>query len=64
TPLTWDEVATIEPDGIRLGDVAARLAADPWEGMPTLDLAPASESVGRALEEAGIVLEPFDRFRS
>ena len=63
TPLAWDEVATIEPDGIRLGDVAARLAADPGEGMPVLDHAPASESVGRALEEAEIVLEPFDRFR-
>lgn len=30
-PIAWDEVDTIAPAGIRLRDVEARLARDPWE---------------------------------
>jgi DNA ligase D len=47
TPITWDEVATVEPDSLTLGTVPARLAAygDPWAGMSDhpQDLAPLLE---------------------
>lgn len=62
-PLTWEEVETIAPDQVRMGDVAPRLEADPWADMPRLDLSAAATSVTTALDTAGIVLAPFDRFR-
>jgi bifunctional non-homologous end joining protein LigD len=62
-PLHWAEVETIDPDAIRIEEAPSRLDADPWEDMPTIDIAPAAALVSRALEDAGIVLEPFDRFR-
>lgn len=61
-PLTWEEVGSVDPDGIRLGDAIDR--ADPWEGAEPVDPTPAVERVRHALEEAGIELEPFQRFRS
>jgi len=64
TPLSWDEVAKIAPGGVKMGDVARRLESDPWERATVHDLAPVSEAVSDALDEAGIVLEPFDRFRA
>lgn len=64
TPLSWDELDTIEPDGIRLGAVDERLSADPWSEMKPLDLSPAVTAVESAIDEAGIVIENFDRFRS
>jgi bifunctional non-homologous end joining protein LigD len=63
-PLSWEEVETVEPDQVRLGEVAPRLEADPWAGMPDLDLRAPAESVAAALDAAGIELAPFDRFRS
>lgn len=62
-PITWDEVMTVDPDGVRLGDVGPRLEDDPWSGLEPMDLAPAVETVAGALDELGIVLQPFDRFR-
>lgn len=62
TPLTWDEVDTVEPDGVHLGDAGDR--TDPWQELSPIDLSEPTESVAQALEEAGITLEPFDRFRS
>lgn len=62
-PLGWDEVDTIDPDGIRLGDIALRLDADPWQGLAPVDISPAVGTVAGALDRAGIVLGPFDRFR-
>ncbi|HLF61014.1 MAG TPA: non-homologous end-joining DNA ligase [Acidimicrobiia bacterium] len=64
TPIGWDELGSIEPDGIGLRDVDQRLEDDPWGEQKPLDLFPAVESVERALATAGIELEPFDRFRS
>jgi bifunctional non-homologous end joining protein LigD len=63
-PLTWDEVDEIAPDGIGLYQIGDRLERDPWPDLKSIDLSPAVESVGEALEKAGITLEPFDRFRS
>lgn len=62
TPLAWDEVDTVEPDGIRLGTVLDR--ADPWQDLTPVDLTSPTEAVARSLEEANIELEPFDRFRA
>lgn len=64
TPLAWSEVDTVAPDGIGLRDVEERLDADPWTGIEPLDLTSVVGAVEAALDEAGISLEPFDRFRS
>lgn len=63
-PLAWNEVDQIEPDGIHLHDVEARLDLDPWSGLEPVDLEGVADRVETDLEEAGITLEPFDRFRS
>jgi DNA primase len=64
TPITWDELESIGPDGVGLKSVDQRLEDDPWGKPNLIDLSPAVESVQSALVEAGIELEPFDRFRS
>ncbi len=64
SPLAWDELGSVEPDGVRMGDVEGRLRRDPWAGVEPIDITPALGSVGAALDEAGIDLQPFDRFRS
>lgn len=63
-PLAWEELDAVDPDAIRLADVADRLDADPWADSVAVDLADLSEPVDEALAAAGIELEPFDRFRS
>ena len=62
-PLAWEELSTIEPGGITMGSVGGRLESDPWANAPVLDPIPAAETVDAALADAGIELEPFDRFR-
>jgi len=64
SPLGWDELDEVHPAGVTLRTVADRLASNPWADAPLLDLTEAGEAVDRALGEAGIELEPFDRFRS
>ena len=64
TPITWRELDELEPDGVRLGDAGRRLNEDPWSDMKSADLEKASVHVAEELSTAGIVLEPFDRFRS
>lgn len=64
TPIAWDELDGIDPNGVRLGDAVRRLAAaDPWDA-PSQDFTRVAPAVEDALAEAGIELEPFDRFRS
>lgn len=63
-PLHWEELETVEPNELRLPTIDGRLDLDPWADLEPVDVSPAVESVDRALEAAGIVLEPFDRFRS
>lgn len=63
-PLAWDEVDAIEPNEIGLRSIEARLEADPWSGIGPFDLAPVVTDVAAALDDSGIGLEPFDRFRS
>lgn len=64
TPITWAELDELEPDGVRLVDVEQRLDGDPWNDMRPADLEDASVRLAEELSAAGIVLEPFDRFRS
>lgn len=64
TPLTWDEVDTVDPDGVTLLNVEERLDTDRWGDPTSTDLSSRVETVEEALEDAGIDLEPFDRFRS
>jgi bifunctional non-homologous end joining protein LigD len=63
-PLAWEELDAVDPDSIRLGDVADRLEADASADVPEADLSELSDTVERRLGDAGIDLEPFDRFRS
>lgn len=63
-PLVWEEIDTIAPDGIGLHAIEKRLEADPWAALEPIGLAATAHLVDRALDEAGIHLEPFDRFRS
>lgn len=64
TQLSWDELADVDPNGIVMGEALDRLGLDPWGELPTHDFGPVAETVDEALSEAGIELEPFDRFRS
>lgn len=63
TPIGWEELYEVDPDGVTFGTARARLEADPWEGDKPIDVGAAIVPVRAALGEVGIVLEPFDRFR-
>ena len=63
-PIVWDEVDDVDPNRIHIDDVASRLDLDPWGGHSPLDLRETAANVAAALDETGIALEPFDRFRS
>jgi bifunctional non-homologous end joining protein LigD len=63
-PISWDEIDEIDPDGVRLLAVDQRLDRDPWSGLEAQDLTGVAAAVDDALDDAGIQLEPFDRFRS
>ena len=63
-PLAWDEGDSISPDGIRLRSVEQRLTSDPWADLEPIDVNDAATDVSEAINEAGIRLEPFNRFRS
>ena len=63
-PLSWEEVGSVEPDGIGLRSIEERLVSDPWTDVAPADLTPAVEAVEQSLSDAGIELKPFDRFRS
>jgi bifunctional non-homologous end joining protein LigD len=66
TPITWDQVDDVDPDGIRLGDFDPGGVADPLaeaESTP-VDLRAAMRAVEEAAAASGLEAEPFDRFRS
>ncbi len=63
-PISWDEIEEIDPDGVKLPEVGGRFGRDPWSGLEAQDLEGPAGAVEGALDEAGIELEPFDRFRS
>ncbi|MGA7229007.1 MAG: ATP-dependent DNA ligase [Acidimicrobiia bacterium] len=64
SPMTWEELDAIAPDDVTLRNVDTRLTRSPWSSLEPMDLEPAATQVARALDAAGIELEPFDRFRS
>jgi bifunctional non-homologous end joining protein LigD len=63
-PISWDELDDIDPNGLTLGMVPGRLSSDPCEGHGGTDFDSIAPHVDSALADAGIELEPFDRFRS
>jgi DNA primase len=63
-PLGDDELESVDPDGVSLRTVDERLDTDPWGDSDAVDLAPVLEMVEQRMADAGIELEPFDRFRS
>lgn len=63
TPISWEELDVVDPDGVELNQVKGRLEHVPWD-LRAQDLRGVAERVESALAEAGIELEPFDRFRS
>jgi bifunctional non-homologous end joining protein LigD len=66
-PLSWDELATTDPDAFTIADVDRLLdRPDSLAELATapLDAAPFIASVNAAFERSGLVLEVFDRFRS
>jgi bifunctional non-homologous end joining protein LigD len=65
TPLSWDELNDVDPNGVVLGEARRRLdQPHPWEGIAAQAFTRVAPAVDEALAEAGIELEPFDRFRS
>lgn len=62
-PLSWDELDDVVPNGVVMGEVPERLKRDPWAGFEVQDVTEAIVAVDSALEEQGIDLPPFDRFR-
>lgn len=64
TPLTWDEIPEVDPDGVRLPQAADRAVPSDWQDPDPFDLAPQVDEIERLVEESGIELQPFDRFRS
>ncbi len=65
TPLGWDEVETIAPDGFTIADVDRLLdRSDPLAELAPVDAALFVASVARAFQASGLAIEPFDRFRS
>ena len=63
-PIGWDEVDDLDPNGVSLEEVSERFAVDSWSDRAPLHLVGTAGDVESALEEAGVTLEPFDRFRS
>jgi len=63
-PIAWDEIEDVDPNGVKLAEVLGRFELDPWAYHDHADLTRLPEQVEKALENAGIELEPFDRFRS
>jgi DNA primase len=64
TPITWAELDQVEPDQVRLGNISDRSRKRPWAKLQPIDLTPVASRVEADLASSGIVLEPFDRFRS
>jgi len=63
-PIDWDEIDDVDPNSVKMADVPGRFDRDPWETLEGVDLSSLPERVESALDEVGIELEPFDRFRS
>lgn len=63
-PIAWDELGDVDPNGMRFADVTPRFDLDPWHDIVTHEFGSVADQVDEALDNAGIELAPFDRFRS
>lgn len=66
-PISWEELPSSMPGEWTLENATERLASPgPWDGFESaaIDPSPVAAAVWSAVEAAGIVIEPFDRFRS
>jgi bifunctional non-homologous end joining protein LigD len=64
-PIAWDELDAVAPDGWSIADADALAGrADPLAAIAAVDGAAAVAAIGEAFAARGLVLEPFDRFRS
>ena len=66
-PIAWDEIETTNPNSFTIGDVDRLL--DRADSLADLTATPADpqsfvRAISAAFERSGLVLEPFDRFRS
>jgi DNA primase len=67
TPLSWDELERIAPDGFGIDDAQQLLQRDdPLAQLADTPGDPQTfvRDVDEAFARSGLVLEPFDRFRS
>ncbi|HEY6880512.1 MAG TPA: non-homologous end-joining DNA ligase [Polyangiales bacterium] len=65
TPLSWDELATVAPDAFTIDDVETLLVReDSLAKLTPGDTQRYVREVDEDFARAGLVLEPFDRFRS
>jgi bifunctional non-homologous end joining protein LigD len=65
-PITWNQLADVEPNAFRLGDSDVAELPDPLRaaaGSPA-HIADAVDAVEDLAAQRGIAVEPFDRFRS
>lgn len=63
-PLSWDEVDDVDPNGVPMRDAPGRFESDPWGPLDPVAIGETADKVDRLLEEAGVTLGTFDRFRS
>jgi bifunctional non-homologous end joining protein LigD len=63
-PLDWNELDSVDPNGVRFADVVSRFELDPWPDVTPIDLTSVKDRVDQVLEDAQIELDSFDRFRS
>lgn len=64
TPIAWEEIGEIDPNAVTISDVGSRLDDDLWDSAPVGAADEMASSVSHVVAEAGIELQPFDRFRS
>lgn len=64
TPIAWEEIGEIDPNAVTISDVGSRLDDELWDSAPVGAADEMANSVSEVLAEAGIELQPFDRFRS
>jgi bifunctional non-homologous end joining protein LigD len=64
-PITWDEIERTDPDSFAIGDVDRLLdRPDPLAELAPVDPQVFVGATEAKFEKSGLVLEPFDRFRS
>ena len=64
-PIAWDEIADTPPDRWRLDTIRERIELpDPLALLAPVDAGRAIQRADEMAEEADLLLEPFDRFRS